>query len=33
MTNHLVQTINPIIVQLGPLAVRWYGVMYIFGFV
>ncbi len=25
--------IDPIIVQLGPLAMRWYGLMYLFGFV
>ena len=24
--------IDPIIFQIGPLAVRWYGVMYLFGF-
>ena len=27
-----VHNLNPIILQLGPLAVRWYGVMYIVGF-
>jgi len=25
-------TIDPVIVQLGPFALRWYGVMYLFGF-
>jgi len=25
-------SINPIIVKLGPLQIRWYGVMYILGF-
>ena len=33
MSNYVIQTIDPIIVQLGPLAIRWYGVMYILGFV
>jgi phosphatidylglycerol:prolipoprotein diacylglycerol transferase len=32
MSNYVIQTIDPIIVQLGPLALRWYGVMYIAGF-
>lgn len=25
--------INPVAIQLGPLAVRWYGLMYVFGFI
>ena len=28
----LYQPIDPVVVQLGPLAVRWYGLMYLFGF-
>ncbi|MCF6238639.1 MAG: prolipoprotein diacylglyceryl transferase, partial [Candidatus Marinimicrobia bacterium] len=24
--------IDPIIFQIGPLAIRWYGLMYLFGF-
>ena len=25
--------INPVIVHIGPLSVRWYGVMYLIGFI
>ncbi len=31
-THYWVHHLNPIIVSLGPLAIRWYGVMYILGF-
>ena len=33
MQNYWIQNIDPIIFKLGPLPIRWYGLMYIFGFV
>ncbi len=33
MQNFFVQNIDPIIFKLGPLPVRWYGLMYILGFI
>ena len=32
--THYIHNINPIVIQLGgPLAVRWYGLSYLFGFI
>lgn len=33
MLNDIYQLINPVIVSVGPLSVRWYGVAYVVGFI
>jgi len=33
MTEYWVHDISPIIIKIGPLPIRWYGLMYIFGFI
>lgn len=33
MLNEIYQSIDPVIVSVGPLAVRWYGVAYVIGFI
>lgn len=31
--SHYVHNLNPILLHLGPLQIRWYGVMYVIGFI
>lgn len=31
-SGHWVHNLNPVLVQLGPVAIRWYGLMYLIGF-
>ncbi|MBC7712155.1 MAG: prolipoprotein diacylglyceryl transferase [Rhizobacter sp.] len=33
MNNHYVHNLDPVIFALGPLQVRWYGLMYVIGFI
>ncbi len=33
MQNYWIQNIDPIIFKLGPLPIRWYGLMYLLGFI
>ncbi len=33
MNNHYVHNLDPVIFGLGPLQVRWYGLMYVIGFI
>ena len=33
MLNDIYQLIDPVIVSVGPLSVRWYGVAYVVGFI
>ncbi len=33
MNNHYVHNLDPVILDLGPLQVRWYGLMYVIGFI
>jgi len=32
MTNYFINTFDPVLLHVGPFAIRWYGVMYIAGF-
>jgi prolipoprotein diacylglyceryltransferase len=33
LSVHFVDTLNPVLIHLGPLQVRWYGVMYALSFI
>ncbi len=33
MGNHYVHNLNPVLLDLGPVQVRWYGLMYVVGFI
>ncbi|NOT79559.1 MAG: prolipoprotein diacylglyceryl transferase [Bacteriovoracaceae bacterium] len=33
MNNHYIHNIDPVIFDLGPLQIRWYGLMYVIGFI
>lgn len=32
MTSNYVHNLNPVLLDLGPVQIRWYGLMYVFGF-
>ena len=31
--NEIYQHLNPIAIQIGPIAIRWYGIAYLAGFI
>lgn len=33
MNSHYVHNLNPVLLELGPLQIRWYGLMYVIGFI